>query len=177
MIWRWKPPAASATRPSTAPVAQLDRALPSEGRGHRFESCRVRHSRSVLGTRFGAFPDAACRCPPRRRRPALCCGCRRRRRRWFGNAVLKCTPVLPWHPGVRAAGPREQDLRRPGNGPREMSSQTARPTRHRGLVTLKVKHTFKRSQSSPLRPFRIVHDITTPLMVRLAKRSDRGRRK
>ena len=24
-----------------APVAQLDRALPSEGRGHRFESCRV----------------------------------------------------------------------------------------------------------------------------------------
>ena len=27
-----------------APVAQLDRALPSEGRGHRFESCRVRHS-------------------------------------------------------------------------------------------------------------------------------------
>lgn len=25
-----------------APVAQLDRALPSEGRGHRFESCRVR---------------------------------------------------------------------------------------------------------------------------------------
>ena len=27
----------------SAPVAQLDRALPSEGRGHRFESCRVRH--------------------------------------------------------------------------------------------------------------------------------------
>ena len=26
-----------------APVAQLDRALPSEGKGHRFESCRVRH--------------------------------------------------------------------------------------------------------------------------------------
>ena len=26
-----------------APVAQLDRALPSEGRGHRFKSCRVRH--------------------------------------------------------------------------------------------------------------------------------------
>jgi endonuclease-3 len=25
-----------------APVAQLDRALPSEGRGHRFDSCRVR---------------------------------------------------------------------------------------------------------------------------------------
>src|SRR3954447_19321662 len=27
----------------SAPVAQLDRALPSEGRGHRFESCRARH--------------------------------------------------------------------------------------------------------------------------------------
>ena len=26
-----------------APVAQLDRALPSEGRGQRFESSRVRH--------------------------------------------------------------------------------------------------------------------------------------
>jgi hypothetical protein len=30
-------------RPAQAPVAQLDRALPSEGRGHRFESYRVRH--------------------------------------------------------------------------------------------------------------------------------------
>jgi hypothetical protein len=29
--------------PSQAPVAQLDRALPSEGKGHTFESCRVRH--------------------------------------------------------------------------------------------------------------------------------------
>jgi hypothetical protein len=27
---------------SHAPVAQLDRALPSEGRGHKFESCRAR---------------------------------------------------------------------------------------------------------------------------------------
>ncbi len=27
--------------PDPAPVAQLDRALPSEGRGHRFDSCRV----------------------------------------------------------------------------------------------------------------------------------------
>ena len=31
-----------ARRAFSAPVAQLDRALPSEGRGHRFESCRVR---------------------------------------------------------------------------------------------------------------------------------------
>src|SRR3954452_5164668 len=28
---------------ASAPVAQLDRALPSEGKGHTFESCRVRH--------------------------------------------------------------------------------------------------------------------------------------
>jgi hypothetical protein len=26
------------------PIAQRDRALPSEGKGHTFESCRVRHS-------------------------------------------------------------------------------------------------------------------------------------
>ena len=33
--------------PPRAPVAQLDRALPSEGRGHRFESCRVRQPDSM----------------------------------------------------------------------------------------------------------------------------------
>ncbi len=31
-------------RRCVAPVAQLDRALPSEGKGHRFESCRARQS-------------------------------------------------------------------------------------------------------------------------------------
>jgi hypothetical protein len=36
-----------------APVAQLDRALPSEGKGHTFESCRVRQ--------FSAFPKLAVR--------------------------------------------------------------------------------------------------------------------
>ena len=34
---------AVAKSDAQAPVAQLDRALPSEGKGHRFESCRVRH--------------------------------------------------------------------------------------------------------------------------------------
>ena len=38
LFQRWSP-----KRPLQAPVAQLDRALPSEGRGHRFESCRVHH--------------------------------------------------------------------------------------------------------------------------------------
>ena len=33
----------SANDVGHAPVAQLDRALPSEGRGHKFESCRARH--------------------------------------------------------------------------------------------------------------------------------------
>jgi hypothetical protein len=32
-----------ARMPADAPVAQLDRVLPSEGKGHRFESCRARH--------------------------------------------------------------------------------------------------------------------------------------
>ena len=34
--------AANVCRP--APVAQLDRALASEAKGHRFESCRARHT-------------------------------------------------------------------------------------------------------------------------------------
>ena len=36
-------PGQSAKWDAEAPVAQLDRALPSEGKGHTFESCRVRH--------------------------------------------------------------------------------------------------------------------------------------
>ena len=38
--WRLYP---TMLRPCAAPVAQLDRALPSEGRGREFESRRVRH--------------------------------------------------------------------------------------------------------------------------------------
>jgi hypothetical protein len=34
--------------PRIAPVAQLDRALPSEGKGHTFESCRARHFLKLL---------------------------------------------------------------------------------------------------------------------------------
>ena len=40
--------AAAAKRARHAPVAQLDRALPSEGRGQRFESSRARHSSAAL---------------------------------------------------------------------------------------------------------------------------------
>ncbi|WP_407117513.1 hypothetical protein [Bradyrhizobium sp. LMG 9283] len=35
-------------------ASRLDRLLPSEGEGHTFESCRVRHFRTKLGT--GAAP-------------------------------------------------------------------------------------------------------------------------
>ena len=37
-----------STRSSNAPVAQLDRVLPSEGKGHRFESCRAHHHSAIL---------------------------------------------------------------------------------------------------------------------------------
>ena len=37
-----------ALGPPRAPVAQLDRALPSEGRGRTFESCRVRHPPTTI---------------------------------------------------------------------------------------------------------------------------------
>ena len=45
-----------------APVAQLDRVLPSEGRGHRFESCRARQSFQMV-TRHSS-KDELPRCPP-----------------------------------------------------------------------------------------------------------------
>ena len=35
-------------QPRNAPVAQLDRVPPSEGGGHRFESCRARHPTSCF---------------------------------------------------------------------------------------------------------------------------------
>ena len=44
-----------AYRRSAAPVAQLDRALPSEGRGQRFESSRVRHEYSTIQTVCGSL--------------------------------------------------------------------------------------------------------------------------
>src|ERR1700704_6943602 len=44
----------------SAPVAQLDRALPSEGRGHKFESCRARHFGTKLGTPKVAVSAARC---------------------------------------------------------------------------------------------------------------------
>ena len=46
-----QPPTRAAIPPPNAPVAQLDRALPSEGRGHRFESCRVRQASQILTPR------------------------------------------------------------------------------------------------------------------------------
>ena len=45
------PAAYYAKSANLAPVAQLDRALPSEGRGREFESRRVRHAR-IMGALF-----------------------------------------------------------------------------------------------------------------------------
>src|SRR4051812_2974194 len=42
----------------SAPVAQLDRALPSEGRGQRFESSRVRHFRADAKAPVGIIAGA-----------------------------------------------------------------------------------------------------------------------
>jgi hypothetical protein len=53
----------------SAPVAQLDRALPSEGRGHKFESCRARHKINHLGkSEFASVPGVSRR-EARRRVP------------------------------------------------------------------------------------------------------------
>ena len=40
-LGRW--PGQEYPTPAAAPVAQLDRVLASEAKGHRFESCRARH--------------------------------------------------------------------------------------------------------------------------------------
>src|SRR6267154_636845 len=50
-----------------APVAQLDRALPSEGKGHTFESCRVRHfgtakASPARAASSGILAATPCRC-------------------------------------------------------------------------------------------------------------------
>src|SRR5205807_5396185 len=65
---RCRPPANRLNEPN-APVAQLDRALPSEGKGHTFESCRVRHFACNAGL-ASIFPSgrmsrshAGCRSP------------------------------------------------------------------------------------------------------------------
>lgn len=54
-----------------APVAQLDRVPPSEGGGHRFESCRARHlSPNLEAAVCGWFPCEPSRAPlPRRLSP------------------------------------------------------------------------------------------------------------
>src|SRR6056297_2693769 len=61
-LYRWRPlfavldrarPDRYHCRPfDKAPVAQLDRALPSEGRGRRFESCRARQFSCFISTPY-----------------------------------------------------------------------------------------------------------------------------
>ena len=47
-----------------APVAQLDRVLPSEGRGHWFESSRVHHIRKAISPGDGLFYGLFCTVDP-----------------------------------------------------------------------------------------------------------------
>ena len=47
-------------RPDPAPVAQLDRALPSEGKGHTFESCRVRQGCRIGSAEWGRRDHLSC---------------------------------------------------------------------------------------------------------------------
>jgi hypothetical protein len=54
---------------SRAPVAQLDRALDSESKGHRFESCRVRHSGTNVRTPGVALVPAITHCSRTSLRP------------------------------------------------------------------------------------------------------------
>jgi hypothetical protein len=56
------------TRPCAAPVAQLDRALPSEGRGREFESRRVRHTLPIIRVRVTAYFPQVCDAPVEKRR-------------------------------------------------------------------------------------------------------------
>jgi hypothetical protein len=51
-----------------APVAQLDRALPSEGKGHTFESCRVRHIFLNMATNILVAGGGSFGVPGRKRR-------------------------------------------------------------------------------------------------------------
>src|SRR5579863_1292175 len=54
-----------------APVAQLDRVLPSEGRGHRFESCRVRQFSLASEARLGKLSASSSPQSGRGRRQAI----------------------------------------------------------------------------------------------------------
>ena len=55
----WRDAAPPANRPPQAPIAQLDRALPSEGRGQRFESSWVRQFFNDLSMTHQSCPQEA----------------------------------------------------------------------------------------------------------------------
>src|SRR6266487_553780 len=59
--------------PVRAPVAQLDRVLVSEAKGHRFDSCRARHHAATSDPRRANltknFPSGSVRAPAAARRP------------------------------------------------------------------------------------------------------------
>ena len=67
---RYRPP--RSCNAADAPVAQLDRALPSEGKGHTFESCRVRQRPNFWLNHLASLAGGAGHTLPNRRgTPAL----------------------------------------------------------------------------------------------------------
>ena len=68
--------------PNAAPVAQLDRVLPSEGRGHRFESCRARQFFCCDSEAPGPAPDWNA---DQRRTTLLCSNAEKSMKALFGD--------------------------------------------------------------------------------------------
>ena len=92
--------------PSNAPVAQLDRVPPSEGGGHRFESCRARHTQNshpcgdffVYGVWDSRFE------PVRSAKRASVLGVAAKRRRGDAPNIVprRCEPILSYPPPPRS---------------------------------------------------------------------------
>ena len=98
-------PAAGMMRGLTrtyAPVAQLDRVLPSEGRGHKFESCRARHPQPGRHFRPArqspSHPRLVRTCEPARLSSRSEVRQSRRERLWTAAAVADaCRPGMERH--------------------------------------------------------------------------------
>src|SRR5579862_3930832 len=75
-----------------APVAQLDRVLPSEGRGHRFESCRVRQFSLASEARLGKLSASSSPQGGRGRRHATSTAHRAKKWREPSVGAILCPP-------------------------------------------------------------------------------------
>jgi hypothetical protein len=140
-----------------APVAQLDRALPSEGRGHKFESCRARQHHQLFSARNDPAPtrlSAEC--------PRNTFGARSSRlwpRRGFnthGRCPLSSTTRAPCRSVIRAAGQR---------APRPLSKSLPPPRSHpRQQRRSGKQNRFWSSWASPARLARTPHYLYAMLL-------------